>query len=88
MIKFIKYFVYEWRKYPRFNAYRKCLKKKSPKAYAEMEGADAERGIKPYKNRLDYAWRNAKIRWSHRDRYGRKCRKHGGNCEKCNARHC
>lgn len=39
---------------------------------------------KTYKNRLDYAFRNAKIRLSHCDCYGNECRKFGGKCDICN----
>lgn len=41
-----------------------------------------------YKNRFDYAWKNTVLWWRHRDRYGRKCRKFHGDCERCNAKHC
>jgi hypothetical protein len=59
------------------------FKKLHPEEFAKMEQSDKEKGIKPYKNRLDFAFRNAKIRCSYCDRYGKKCRKFGGNCDIC-----
>ena len=41
-----------------------------------------------YSSRWRFAWKMTAIEWRHRDRYGRKCRKLGGNCARCKAKHC
>lgn len=86
MIKFIRHFINEWFNYPSFVAWSKAHF--TEEQLREMERTDAQRGIKPIRNRFDYAWKNAKIHYAHRDRYGRKCKKNGGDCNKCNAKHC
>ena len=89
MFKFIRYFIMEWRNYQHYMRYREHLKTNNPEAYEKMCESDRARGIEPeYKSRFDFALRNAKIHYAHRDRYGRKCRKAGGNCENCTAKHC
>ena len=89
MFKFIRYFIMAWREYPCFMRFMEGLKENSPEAYKQMYEEDRARGVEPeYKSRFDYALRNAKIHYAHRDRFGRKCRKYGGNCENCNAKHC
>ena len=75
MIKWLIYFFQAWRGFPAF------------KSFCEAQGV-AEQMKKDYKGRFDYAKKNAKTHYAHRDKYGRKCRKHGGDCEKCNAKHC
>ena len=87
-MKFIKYFICEWFNYPCYKDYKADLKKRNPKEFRKMEAEDRKKGIKPYKNRFDFAFRIAKIKYAHRDRYGRKCRKYGFDCDKCNAKHC
>ena len=69
MLKFIRYFIYEWRNYPLFFGYAAQIKANNPKLYAEMEASDRKKGIKPYKSRFDFALRNAKIRYNHRNDY-------------------
>lgn len=83
MIRFIKYFIHEWRKYPYHKAFAEKLKQKHPEEFKKMEQSDLERGIKSYKNRLDFAFRNAKMKLSHCVCYGKECRKFGGNCDIC-----
>lgn len=61
MFKFIRYFIMEWKCYPTFKAYSKRMKEKYPEDYKEWEKSDAERGIKPIRNRLDYAFKIAKL---------------------------
>ena len=85
MIKFIKYFFLAWKEYPHLKAF---MGRFTPEQIKEMEKMDEKRGIKPYKNRFDYALRSAKIHYAHRDRYGSKCKKYHGDCERCNAKHC
>ena len=85
MYKFIRYFINAWVNYPSFIAFCNRFSDEQKKA---MEAEDAKRGIKPYRSRFDYAYKNAKIHYSHRDRYGRKCKKYKGDCEMCNAKHC
>lgn len=85
MIKFIRNLIASWRGYPDYIIF---LSRFSDEQKKHMEALDAKSGIKPYKNRFDYAYRNAKIYHAHRDRYGRKCRKYKGDCVKCNAKHC
>jgi len=80
VIKFIKYFIYQWLDYPIFKAYWDRL----PKRRKEIE----DKGEWFPKNRFDYAWTLTKIRYKHRDQYGHKCKKYNGDCEKCNAKHC
>jgi hypothetical protein len=63
-------------------AFCEDMKEKNPKVFAQMVKADEKRGIKPYKNRFDYAYRNAKIRTKD-CRYTRTCRKYGGDCGVC-----
>ena len=41
-----------------------------------------------FPSRWRYTWKMLGIEWKHRDRYGRKCRRAGGNCARCNAKHC
>ena len=41
-----------------------------------------------YKNRLDFAIKNTKVWWKHRDQYSKKCFKVNGDCEKCKSKHC
>ena len=56
MIKFIKTFMYYWEDYPNF----KRFVSKQPKDFIKrLEASDRERGIKPYKNRFNFAFRNA-----------------------------
>ena len=86
MFRFIKYFVYEWRNYPWHKAWCDDYKNREPDTFRKMEQSDLKRGIKPYKNRFDFAFRNAKIKTLHCDVYGRKCRKFGGNCDICNSK--
>lgn len=89
MIRFIRYFIMEWRNYPHYEAFRENLSTKCPEEYAKMYKSDIARGINPeYKSRFDFALRNALVHYAHRDRYGRKCREFGGNCEICTAKHC
>ena len=58
MIKFIKYFIYGWNGYPNFREWCNA----QPKDLIErLNKNDLERGIKPIKNRFDYAFRNAVI---------------------------
>ena len=71
-MKFIRYFIYEWKKHPRYMAFMENMKKRKPKKFREYERSNRARGIKPYKNRFDFAFRNAKILYAHRDKYGRK----------------
>lgn len=86
MYRFIRHFIYEWSNYPQMIAWRNAHF--TDEQIKEMEKKDLKRGIKPYKNRFDYAFRNSKIYYLHRDRYGRKCKKYGGNCDICDAKHC
>lgn len=89
MFKFIQYFIMQWKYYPQYMFFVEKLKENSPEEYEKMCESDRVRGVDPeYKSRFDFAWRNAKIHYAHRDRYGRKCRKYGGDCERCNAKHC
>lgn len=58
MIKFIKYFIFEWNRYTDFKAWRSI----QPKDLIErLEATDRASGIEPYKNRFDFAFRNAVI---------------------------
>ena len=77
MIRFWRYFWHEWREYPLFMWF--CSTRQ--KQLEELK----EQGEWFPKNRFDYAWVNAKIRWKHRDRYSRKCT---GDCEHCRLKHC
>lgn len=89
MFKFIRYFITAWTQYPHFMGFAEHMKRNNPEEYTKMCEADKERGIDPeYKSRLDFAVRNARIHYAHRDRYGRKCRKFAGDCERCTAKHC
>lgn len=56
MIKFIKIFIYHWKDYPNF---KKFIKGQPKKLIERLEANDRERGIKPYRNRLDFAFKNA-----------------------------
>lgn len=80
MFKFIRYFIMEWRYYPMLMAFWDSR----PKLQSELK----EKGEWFPKSRFDYALKTAKVHYKHRDRYGRKCRKFAGNCERCNAKHC
>ena len=57
MIKFMRNFIKGWRGYPDFMIF---CNRFTPKQLREMERRDALRGIKPIRNRFDYALRNAK----------------------------
>lgn len=81
-MKFLKYFIWQWKDYTHFKAYIEHFKQEYPEEWKKSEESDRERGIKPYKNRFDFALRNAKIRYAHRKDYDR-CLKYKGNCEKC-----
>ena len=76
MIRFICYFVRECCCYP-------CYCWFINEAYSKEKLE--ELGGNPYRNRFDFAWQNAMIRWKHRDRYSRKCT---GDCMNCTAKHC
>ena len=80
MIKFIRYLISGWQSYPSYQAYWSNKQ--------ELLARLIEDGEWTPKNRLDFAWRHARAKWRHRDRYGRKCRKANGDCDKCNAKHC
>ena len=86
MYKFIRHFIAGWLNYPHLMAWTK--RHFTSEQRRKMEQSDRERGIKPYKNRFGYAYRLAKVYYAHRDRYGRKCRKYNGDCERCSAKHC
>lgn len=86
MFKFIRYFFIGWMDFPAFDAWKKALF--TDAQLKEMEKSDAKRGIAPGNTRFAYALSTAKVHYRHRDRYGRKCKKNNGNCEKCNAKHC
>lgn len=86
MYKFIRYFIMGWKNYPSMMAWRKAHF--TDEQIKEMEKEDARRGIAPVNSRFDYALMSAKVHYNHRDRYGRKCRKYNGDCERCNAKHC
>lgn len=86
MFKFIRYFIYGWRDYPVMMEWRNDLF--TDKEIKDMEKEDAKRGISPVNTRFEYALMTARVHYSHRDRYGRKCRKFEGDCERCNAKHC
>ena len=88
MIMLIKRFIYEWAKFPSFKKFEELSRNVNPEEYQKGIDSDLKRGIKPYRNRLDYAVRNTKMHWKYRDRYGRKCRAVGGDCDKCKAKHC
>jgi hypothetical protein len=47
--------------YPYYKAWSDRFKARKPEVFKEMEQSDLKRGIKPYKNRFDYAFKNAKI---------------------------
>lgn len=57
MIKFIRRFISGWRGYLEF---KKFCNRFTLKQLKEMEESDLKRGIKPIRNRFDYALRNAK----------------------------
>lgn len=89
MFKFIRYFIMGWRTYPHFMGWLECFKSKTPEEYKQMCELDRARGVEPeFKSRFDYALRTARSHYAHRDKYGRKCRKYGGDCDRCNAKHC
>lgn len=75
MTMFIKYFMIEWRKFPSFKWF--CESR-----HLKWKGKDPK---EQYRNRFDYAFRNAKIRYAHKDRYSKKCT---GDCENCKLKHC
>ena len=80
MFTFIKYFFNNLFFYPHYKAYWD----ESPKMLENF----INKGEWVPKNRFDFAWTLAKLHYAHRDRYGRKCKKYNGDCEKCNAKHC
>ena len=77
MIRFAKYFVYHWREYTFF----RWFWSERQEQYQEL----IDKGEYHYKNRFDFAWRNAKVQWKHRDRYSKRCT---GDCEHCKLQHC
>ena len=81
-MNFLKYFIWKWKEYAHFMAYIDRFKKEHPEEYRKSEENDRAKGIKPYKNRFDFAFRNAKIYYAHRKDY-KRCLKYKGNCEKC-----
>ena len=66
MFRFIKYFITSWASYPLYAKWYEGMKKHCPEELARMEESDAEKGIKPYKNRFDFAFRNAKLKSMYR----------------------
>lgn len=86
MYKFIRCFLNAWVTYPQHCEF--CNNHFTAEQMKTMVESDAERGIKQPRNRFEYALMIAKIHYAHRDRYGKKCLKFNGDCEKCNAKHC
>jgi hypothetical protein len=89
MFKFIRYFILAWKEYSGVMRFIEMFKRDNPEEYEKMCESDRAHGIDPeYKSRFDYALKTARFCYAHRDRYGRKCRKAGGDCDNCNAKHC
>ena len=65
MFKFLKFFIREWMHYPSYNEYYKRMKETHPDLMARIENSDALKGIKPFKGRFDFAFRNAKLQYIH-----------------------
>ncbi len=76
MIRFIRYFISQWCDYDSYYWFTHVHT--DPEQLAALGGD-------PFRNRFDYAWKNARIWWQSRDRYSRKCT---GDCEACTLRHC
>lgn len=75
ILKFLRYFMHNWYGFPTF------------KWFCESRGLKWK-GKNPkeqYRNRFDYAWKNAKIQYAHRDMYSKRCT---GMCETCKLKHC
>lgn len=77
MIRFIKYFMYHWRDYTFF----RWFWSERQEQYNEL----IKNGEYHYKNRFDFALRNALVEWKHRDRFSKRCT---GDCENCKLKHC
>lgn len=87
-MKFIRFFINGWKQYPSFsNYFNNILGKEKTEAIINMD-ENPEKSRRMLRSRLYYAFENARIYYRHRDRYGRKCRKMQGDCERCDARHC
>jgi hypothetical protein len=71
MFRFLKFFICEWMHYPSYDEYYKHMKQTHPKLMASIEASDLLKGIKPFKGRFDFAFRNAKLQYKHyKDRKG------------------
>lgn len=82
ILRMIRWFVYYLQNYERFIRFldsRPVLKQRSV-----MSGEYAN----CFSSRWRYALTMTLILWKHRDRYGWKCRRIGGNCAKCKEKHC
>ena len=66
MIRFIRFFMMGWKDYPQYISFYTSLKERKPLEVKRMEESDMRRGIKPYRGRLDFAFRHAKIYMKHR----------------------
>lgn len=88
MYKFIRYFIMGWQEYPSFKHFCDYHFGVARTEAVNQMDKDPERARKMCNSRFWYAIETAKVYYKHRDRYGRKCRKFGGDCEKCNAKHC
>lgn len=82
MVYMIGRFMYHLREYNDVMNYMESHPRVKQEAVMRGEYADF------FSSRWRYAWKMTGIEWRHRDRYGRKCRKAGGNCARCNAKHC
>lgn len=71
MFRFLKFFICEWKHYPSYNEYYKNMKETHPELMARIEHSDMLKGIKPFKGRFDFAFRNAKLQYKqYKDRKG------------------